>query len=1049
MVVLITDQQARLSDGGQELYVGTAIRLNTPEALRAAGLAIEWDPALSELTLHRFRLIRDGKPIDLLGDGSRLTVVRRESSLEQATIDGRLTATYQPEDVRVGDTVELAYTLNRRDPALAGRLEIVQGWLPGVPLGRARMRVLSPIELKQKAHPGVPPLKVNKTADGVEYVVDVGNFTPPRPPRNAPRRAQLADFVEFTNAASWAEVARTARRLFEPKATITPGSALAAEVARLKAASPDPKIRAQAALKLVQEQVRYLLLALDGGGFTPASAEETWQRRFGDYKGKTVLLLAMLRAMGIEAQPVLVHSVSGDAHGEMLPRLQSFDHVLVRVRIGGRDYWLDGTRTGDDNLDRINPPRFRYALPLTETAQLEPVPLPKPERALIRQTLDLDAREGLTVPAKAMAELRAEGELATMWRVTLRQLSPTDRERTLREFWRNEHAFVEPDRVEAVEEPATGAIVLTATGTARMDWGQVWPSRYEADGANIGFEIDTTRDEELGKDAPFEVSYPFWKESRQTILLPNKGAGFRIDGSDVDERHGPWTFRRTAKLDGERFMMSSSVRSTEPEMPAAVARAEESAFLQLAKGTVWVNAPMIYRPTQAELAALKTGPALPSAGTYVYRAARLLDVQQVGMAIADLEAALKLEPDNAEALGRLGVTLIERGVVDRGAKLVSQALGLNPKQPNALAGRAALAIRDERFADAERDYTAVLEQSPDWQFALSQRAFVRAKLEKMDLALQDATALERAGMDADEVSDFKARLVTEGKDTAAASAALDKLVAERPDDATLRRFRAQFRSARQQDKAGAREDYDYLIARAPSASLYLERAQLWDAVAQADKWRADLVEAARLEPRNALVPMARAAMEVRRKDFGAAVSAADEGVALDPDSQEAAEVRIQVLRAAGRLTPEREIAELTKIAKRHPDAASIHNSLCWARATANLQLAEARGDCEAALRLIPLAPAYLDSRGLLHFRLRDYRAALADYDLALAAAPDQTASLYGRGLVKLAMGNKAGATADFEAARKITPVIDEEFRGYGLAAPDAPRPAAADHASSD
>lgn len=1042
IVMLLSDQQVRLLDGGGEAYVAVAYKINSSQALAAAALGIAWDPAMGGVTIHHYRLIREGKPIDLLGDGSKLVVVRREPNLERATLDGHLTATLQPENVRVGDIVEFAYTARARDPALAGRMESLHGWGSGVPIGRARLRVLSPVELTRKEYPGAPAVSVQRTADGYEYVADATNYSPPRPPRNAPPRARLANLVEFTNARSWAEVAASARPLYTTRAVITPGSPLAAEIARIKAASPDQKKRAELALSVVQQQVRYVLLALNGGGYTPAPAELTWQRRFGDCKGKTVLLLAMLNALGIEAEPVLVNTEAGDATGSQLPRMQSFDHVLVRARIGGRSYWLDGTRPDDTDLDRIDPPSFRYALPLVAGAKLEPVEPFQPQHPLVTQTLDLDARDGLTVPAKASAEMRLEGPAATAWRVTLKQLSPADRDRALREFWRREYSFVEPQTVAASEEPHTGAMILSARGTARMGWGEDRPVRYEADGASIGFRLDTTRDEELGKDAPFEVSYPNWTEYRQTILLPHGGKGFRLSGGVLDETHGPWVFKRSVKLDGERFTLSSTVRSTASEMAAAVARTEEPKFRELAKSTVWVDAPASYPLTAADTAALKAEPAPQTAKAYVDRATKLFDANQPEAAQADLEAALKLEPDNAAALAKLGVRLIETGNVERGRPLVERALAADPKQPDALAQRALLAERETRYADAERDYTSALETWPNWRFALVRRAYVRARIGKADLAMQDVESLERETIKPAEAAQLRVRIALTGRTNEDEQArALARLVDSRPDDLLIRRERAQF-LLRTKLKPVARQDYDLLIAKEPSADLYIERAQTWDAAAEQARWRADLSEAAKLQPKSGRIPMTRAAIELRLKNYDAAAKAADEGHALQPDDLELALTRLTILRNAKKLTQEQQLTETEAIVRAHPDNAMLHNNLCWARATHNLQLEAARANCETALKLAPRAASYLDSRGLLNYRLRDYKAALADYDRALSIVSDLPASLYGRGLAKAALGDKPGAAADFAAARKASPGIDEYFGGFGLAAPDAPKAAA-------
>src|SRR3546814_13557358 len=90
--------------------------------------------------------------------------------------------------------------------------------------------------------------------------------------------------------------------------------------------------------------VRYSYGGLGNGNLTPATAEETWQRRYGDCKGKTALLLALLARLGIEAEAVLANNSGGDDGLDgRLPNPGMFDHVIVRARIAGTTYWLDGT----------------------------------------------------------------------------------------------------------------------------------------------------------------------------------------------------------------------------------------------------------------------------------------------------------------------------------------------------------------------------------------------------------------------------------------------------------------------------------------------------------------------------------------------------------------------------------------------------------------------------------------------------------------------------------------------------------------------------------
>jgi hypothetical protein len=50
------------------------------------------------------------KSIDVLGSGQTFTTLRREQNLEQAVLDGVLTANLNSEDLQVGDILEVAYT---------------------------------------------------------------------------------------------------------------------------------------------------------------------------------------------------------------------------------------------------------------------------------------------------------------------------------------------------------------------------------------------------------------------------------------------------------------------------------------------------------------------------------------------------------------------------------------------------------------------------------------------------------------------------------------------------------------------------------------------------------------------------------------------------------------------------------------------------------------------------------------------------------------------------------------------------------------------------
>ena len=261
----------------------------------------------------------------------------------------------------MGDIVDIAMTLHRRDPALQGYSSVFDRLDdPGV-AGRVRMRMVWPASkpVRWRETDGLPPPKVTKTADGTELVIDLTNVEAPKPPRGAPGRFVDLGSIEVSQYKDWAEFSRATFPLYDKAERIQPGSPLAAEVAKIAAASADPKVRALAALHLVEDQTRYVFLGMNDGGLVPADAEATWSRRFGDCKGKSVLLVAVLQALGIKAEPALVSTTLGDGLDQRLPwpAVRPRDHP-------GRDRW-QGLLAGRHPRGRPRPGRpGRAAVPL-------------------------------------------------------------------------------------------------------------------------------------------------------------------------------------------------------------------------------------------------------------------------------------------------------------------------------------------------------------------------------------------------------------------------------------------------------------------------------------------------------------------------------------------------------------------------------------------------------------------------------------------------------------------------------------------------------------
>jgi hypothetical protein len=291
------------------------------------------------------------------------------------------------------------------------------------------------------------------------------------PPKDAPPRYQWQRIAEYSDFADWDSVSRHFAPLYLKASTLPATSPLKAEARRIAATSATAFDRAAAALKLVQQDVRYIYVGLNGGNLTPATADETWQRRYGDCKGKTALLLALLRELGVGAEAVIVNSSGADdGFDQRLPGPQLFDHVLVRAHIDGQAYWLDGT------LPAVATPAarpvfpVRWVLPLTIQGHgLEKLDWQMARTPNEITLYDVDTREGFDKPVKltstsivrGVAGLQQQAQFST---VTPGQMLEAFRQSLTGDFWQTIDSAAWRYDIKAQ------ASVLTIKGTGTVDW---------------------------------------------------------------------------------------------------------------------------------------------------------------------------------------------------------------------------------------------------------------------------------------------------------------------------------------------------------------------------------------------------------------------------------------------------------------------------------------------------------------------------------------------------------------------------------------------------
>ena len=330
-----------------------------------SNINISFDPAYEQLYLHKIIIHRDDQQIDKTAD-SRFTLLHKEENSDYLIYNGKKELDIVLRDVRVGDIIEYSYTIAGHNPVFKGLTELTMATNWGSYVDLARYRILTPASRPLSIRRMNTDAAVQSRTENewIEYKMAFEEVFPQRTESNQPDWYFGRGYVVFSNFASWGDVAAWEAPLYENALAQTKDAAEIKSLAvKLSSGLSSDEEKIVAALRWVQDEIRYLGLEIGQSTHLPSTAKLTLARRFGDCKDKSVLLTALLREMGIEAHPALVNTDYG-SHLPSYPfRLHAFDHALVYVRHDINAYWLDPTRTYQrGSLGDFEQPDYGFAL---------------------------------------------------------------------------------------------------------------------------------------------------------------------------------------------------------------------------------------------------------------------------------------------------------------------------------------------------------------------------------------------------------------------------------------------------------------------------------------------------------------------------------------------------------------------------------------------------------------------------------------------------------------------------------------------------------------
>jgi transglutaminase-like putative cysteine protease len=304
-------------------------------------IKISFNPNYESLTWHWARIWRGGQILDRL-DTNKIQIVQQEQDLDAYMLNGEKSAILVLDDVRVGDIIDCAYSLQGKNPVFTGHFSCAIPVEMEKPADRLLTRVVwprqKPLYAMQHGCSVKPTMVIGK--DAIDYTWDFRQASGFTLEDSLPDWYDPQQWVQLSDFHTWSEVNRWALDLFQVTPPFSPE--LSRKIAEWRQI-PGQEQQVLAVLRFVQDDVRYFGIEIGPGTEKPTDPSTVFTRRFGDCKDKSLLFVTILRALGIEAYPVLVNADLGRGIDSWLPSAAAFDHCIAEVQCAGQIYYLDPT----------------------------------------------------------------------------------------------------------------------------------------------------------------------------------------------------------------------------------------------------------------------------------------------------------------------------------------------------------------------------------------------------------------------------------------------------------------------------------------------------------------------------------------------------------------------------------------------------------------------------------------------------------------------------------------------------------------------------------
>jgi tetratricopeptide (TPR) repeat protein/transglutaminase-like putative cysteine protease len=843
-VELETSDVQVAADGSFVQTVHTEIKANNDAgAMQISQISVPFNAGIQQLEIVEAHTLKANGSVIPIDVGTIYEQLPRDDQMISVT-DQRVKVLLFPQ-FAAGDTAVYTIRLKSTHPIFPGAY-----WF-----GEVFARIGSYKEVRDTiTAPAAMTLQVEnhqvefaKKQDGANTVYS-WHYSAPEP--QAPETTAISTLDReprffISSFKDYAELGRAYAEQAAPKAAVT--ARVKALAGQITGAESDKREQAKKIYEWVVKNIRYVAVELGRGTMVPHDTDTILTNGYGDCKDHDVLLQALLKAKGIEAESVLLNSGNIYALTEV-PSFTGVNHVITYIP--ELKLYLDANVLapfGTLPLTEYGKPAVHAS---ASAAYLSAMPLLPPGADSI--TVVTTSRIGVDGVLTGTTKTTATGPHSIALRFFGLGVQAVGPERAA-QLQLATRSYKDGTGQLAGEPPTDLKPSYSMTGNYSVpDWGD-WTSGKERRMLPGGMRIfNPSGDAFMGslypdniKDSEPTPCYSGRAVEDISVALP---AGTRVVPLPADARVETPNLNFTAHWKYENSILSVHREFTshigEALCRGAVRKQTVAALKQILDN--YDIQILLGPPVASYNQTIQENP--QNAEALVERGNAYADKNDTQNAIADYTAALKIDPNNVYALDNRGHLYGMMGETEKAKADLDKAIALSPDDAYAYFNRGTLWLDKQQFDRAIADYNQAIKFKPDYALAYSNRCSAYARRKLFDQARKDCD--KGVELDPHDVATFalRGRLFFEMEHYEEALDDLDKALALAPGDSNALITRAMV-EVQLKHFNSALKDCDKALDLAPDdAAGYMIRSEVKRKLGDDYGANRDVAKAVKLDP---------------------------------------------------------------------------------------------------------------------------------------------------------------------------------------------------------